>query len=119
MAVEEFHNSISYRLPAMLLTLCFPHTHIFDFLGGPRFNATLVGEPTGGRPNCYGELIGFKLPNSNLQVNCSTKYFRQSRDDDPPSRDPDITVARSWEDCLAGRDPVMETVLAEDAPAIK
>jgi hypothetical protein len=92
MAAEGFHNS-------------------FSETPGSHFNATLVGEPTGGKPNGYGEVKIFKLPNSKLQVACSTKYFRPIKDGDPPSLQPDVTVTRSWEDYLAGRDPVLEAVL--------
>ena len=94
MAAEEFHNSFQ-RFP------------------GPRFNAILVGEPTGGKPNCYGDVLVFKLPNSNLQVRYSTKHFHLTNDGDPRSREPDITATCSWEDYLAGRDPVMEAVLRQ------
>jgi Peptidase family S41 len=37
-------------------------------------NATLVGEPTGGTPNSYGEVLSFRLPFSNLVIGYSTKY---------------------------------------------
>lgn len=93
MAAEEFYNSYSEK-------------------AGPHFQATLVGEPTGGKPNCYGDIGVFGLPNSGLQVRYSKKYFRLTKDGDPPSREPDITVTRSWEDYLAGRDPVLDAVIS-------
>ncbi len=46
-------------------------------------NPILVGEPTGGKPNSYGEISSFLLPNSGLVVNYSTKYFEQVSGDPP------------------------------------
>src|SRR5436309_2866026 len=36
---------------------------------------TFVGEPTGGRPNSYGQVQSFALPNSGLIVSYSSQYF--------------------------------------------
>lgn len=79
-----------------------------------RTEATLVGEPTGGRPNHYGEVRTFALPNSKLVVSYSTKYFKQSRED-TPSLMPDLTVELTSADYFAGRDPVIEAILAYPA----
>jgi len=73
--------------------------------------ATLVGQPTGGKPNCYGESPYFRLPNSQMEVHYCTKNFRLIPNADPPSLDPDIRVALSLKDFLAGRDPVLEAAL--------
>ena len=35
-----------------------------------------VGEPTGGKPNNFGEIKTFSLPNSGLTVRYSTKYIQ-------------------------------------------
>jgi hypothetical protein len=72
--------------------------------------AILVGEPTGQRPNAYGEVKNFTLPHSKIVVNYSTKYF-QTMPGDPPSLAPDYVVERSSKDFLDGRDPVLEWVL--------
>jgi hypothetical protein len=72
--------------------------------------ATLVGEPTGGRPNHFGETRTFTLPNSGMSIQHSTKYFRmQDKDDD--ALYPDVRVEVRAADYGAGRDPVMEEVL--------
>ena len=39
-------------------------------------NAIFIGEPTGGKPNCYGEVERFKLNNSACTVCYSTKYYK-------------------------------------------
>jgi len=72
--------------------------------------AILVGEPTGQRPNAYGETRTMTLPHSKLTVQYSTKYFK-TMDGDPPSLDPDIQVEPSSRDYANGRDPVLERVL--------
>jgi hypothetical protein len=74
--------------------------------------ATFVGEPTGGRPNHYGEVKTFILPNSQLTVSYSTKYFQRLADEDPESLVPDIAVPFNFEDWRQGRDPYLEAILA-------
>ncbi len=72
--------------------------------------AILVGEPTGQRPNSYGEIKTMTLPHSKLPVQYSTKYFK-TMDGDPPALNPDIPVECSSSDYASGRDPVLERVL--------
>jgi len=80
-----------------------------DFRDG--LQAILVGEPTGNKPNHYGQASLFELPNSKLEVQYSTKHFQLVKADDPPAFYPDVPVAVSLQDFLAGRDPVLEAVL--------
>ena len=80
------------------------------------YGALLVGEPTGGKPNAYGEVKGFELPHSKLLVQYSTKYFDQVPGD-PASVEPDLVAPLSWAHWSAGRDPVLEAVLARELPA--
>ncbi|MCG3161240.1 MAG: hypothetical protein JMDDDDMK_02391 [Acidobacteria bacterium] len=72
--------------------------------------AILIGEPTGQRPNAYGEVKTMTLPHSKLLVQYSTKYFK-TMDGDPPTLTPDILVERSSWDYASGRDPVLERAL--------
>ncbi len=76
-----------------------------------RTEAILVGEPTGQKPNAYGEIERFELPNSKLAVQYSTKFF-QVVEGDPSALVPDLHVATSAADYFAGRDRVMEAVLS-------
>lgn len=80
----------------------------FDLLN--RGGATLVGEPTGGKPNAYGEVLQFPLPATRLMINHSTKYFTLAPGD-PPSLEPLIQVSISSSDYFANRDPVLEAML--------
>ena len=75
-------------------------------------NAVLVGEPTGGRPNSYSENDEFRLPNSNLEVSYSTRYYK-FQDTDTPAVMPDKVIEPSWESYPSGRDMVMEWILTQ------
>lgn len=63
-------------------------------------NATLIGEPTGGKPNCYGEVERFVLPNSKFVVSYSTKYYKLVEDDSILALYPDVKIIRSINDCI-------------------
>jgi hypothetical protein len=72
-------------------------------------DATFVGEATGGKPNHFGEVKRFQLPESKLRVSYSTKYFKRT-EDDPDSLHPDVTIETSFEDFRRGIDPVYEWI---------
>jgi hypothetical protein len=74
--------------------------------------AVFAGEPTGGKPNHYGEVQMFLLPISGLAVTYSVKYFRVV-DGDPESLAPDILVEPELADHLKKTDPVLEKVFSE------
>lgn len=74
-------------------------------------HAILVGEPTGEKPNSYGEVRTLDLPNSHLAVAYTVKYFRLMKDADPAALFPDIQVPRSLDDYLNGRDPILDAAL--------
>jgi hypothetical protein len=69
--------------------------------------AALFGEPTGGKPNHFGEVRTFELPNSRITVQYSTKYFK-TQDHDTPGVMPDVPVDMSSSDFIAARDPVLQ-----------
>ncbi len=69
--------------------------------------AVLVGEPAGQRPNHFGEVQAFTLPNSGVTVTYSTRWF-ETLLDDPPELLPDVRVHTTFADYLAGRDPVFD-----------
>jgi len=73
--------------------------------------AILVGEPVGEKLNSYGEVRELTLPNSQVVVQYSTKFFKIASGD-PETYEPDITVPRSLAEALAGRDPALEAALA-------
>ena len=121
--IRSLKNGIKAR-PALL-------SHLYVLIGPGTFSAaqdnaidlrrnlhaTLVGEATGEKPNGYGEVKWFRLPNSKVFVQYSTRYQRTMKDADPPALEPDIGVVRTLEDALNGRDPVLDAALhAEPRP---
>lgn len=78
-----------------------------------RTHAILVGEPSGGRPNHYGEVKSFELKHSRLTVTYSTKHFRMISGD-PETIRPELAVPLTSADYFAGRDPVLEAIQAFD-----
>ncbi|HYJ90778.1 MAG TPA: hypothetical protein VEV84_05695 [Pyrinomonadaceae bacterium] len=101
------------------------HGHLFAITGRRTFSAgmanvadfrndlhaILVGEPTGARPNGYQENRGFDLPNSHLPVSYSIELYHFS-DNDTPGIIPDKLIVPDWRSYVAGRDPVLEWILA-------
>ena len=78
--------------------------------------AILVGEPTGGGPNQYGDARTLPLAHHpELLVRISTRYHVFGEPDDARlATDPDVLVELSSADYFAGRDPVLERALAHD-----
>jgi hypothetical protein len=74
-------------------------------------SATLLGEPTGEKPNSYGEIRHLKLPNSQLEIQYSTRFFQMVKGD-PVAIMPDVGIEPTFADFASGRDPVLEYVLA-------
>jgi hypothetical protein len=77
-----------------------------------RAGAVLVGEPSAGRPNHYGEVKSMRLPHSGMRVFYSTKYFsRYEKDTD--ALYPDISARWSFADITTWNDEAMEAVRAQ------
>ena len=74
----------------------------------------LVGEPTGGSGNGYGELKSMTLPNSGATVNYATKYFISPITTD--SVIPDWSIPFYSRDSFARHDPFLAAALAGVAP---
>lgn len=102
-----------------------PRTKIYVVLGRETFSsailnaldfkrltsAVFIGEETAGKPNHFGEVRSFQLPASGLQVNHSTKYFKNS-DEDVNTFKPDVVLEPLFSDFIKGIDPVYEWVKA-------
>jgi uncharacterized protein (TIGR03437 family) len=79
----------------------------------------VIGEPTGGAPGGYGNVLPFALPSSQLAGQYSTQFFaRPDYIPDGPSFAPDIAVPVRSTDYFARFDPVLAAILArwEGAP---
>jgi len=72
-------------------------------------NAIFVGEPTGSKPNHFGEVKSFKLPSSGLVVDHSTKTFRLV-DDDPNTFEPEILIRFTAEETFSAHDQALQAI---------
>jgi len=69
----------------------------------------LVGEDTSGKPNHFGEVNRFVLPESRLIVSYPTRYF-VLLEKDPPAIKPDVETPLGFESYSKGIDPAMELI---------
>jgi hypothetical protein len=115
--IEGLKSRKSLSAEGRLYALIGPVTYSSGLMAAMDFrdelHAILVGEPTGGKPNSFGEVKRATLPNSNLAIYYPTKYFRPISDNDPASVMPDVPVRLTLEDFLAGRDPILEAALSD------
>jgi len=81
-------------------------------------NALLVGEPTGGAPNQYGDARDVDLPHHpELLVRISTRYHAFGGPSDARlTHEPDLPVPLASQDYFKGRDPVLERALQHREP---
>ncbi len=81
-----------------------------------KMGAMLIGESTGGKPNCYGEVLRIKMEHSGSVINYSTKYYHLIEDDSMPSLLPDVMIAYTIQDYLNLADPCMDYLLSATIP---
>ena len=74
-------------------------------------NATFVGEPTGGKPNSYGDNTPIEAPNSKLKVFVSTLWWQdQDPRDTRPWIAPEVAADMASRDYIQGIDPAMKAI---------
>jgi hypothetical protein len=76
-----------------------------------------VGEPTGSKPNHFGDSRKVQLPNTNLTLRISSLYWQWSPTDDRPWISPHIEASPSRRAALDGHDPAMEAILEIVSPS--
>lgn len=75
--------------------------------------AIFAGERTGARPNLYGDTNTLHLPNSRITVRISTRYWPFAGEEDTRAWiDPAMSIPLTSTDYFAGRDPVLDAVIA-------
>lgn len=72
-------------------------------------NAFLIGEPTSGNINHYGEVRGFSLPKSKIVMAYSTRYWETWKGKKGPLK-PDIAVNYSIKNYIEGKDEALMQV---------
>ena len=75
-------------------------------------NAIIVGEATSGKPNHFGEVKSFILPNSKIKTYYSTKYFKRT-ENNTKTITPDIKIVNSFTDFKAGKDNILSWILKQ------
>jgi tetratricopeptide (TPR) repeat protein len=75
-------------------------------------NAVFVGEPTGGKPNHFGDSRRITLPNSGVTVRVSTLWWQQDERDRRLWTAPQVAADLTSADYRANRDPALRAALA-------
>ena len=75
-------------------------------------NALVVGEPTGGAPNQWGDRIPIELPRAGLTVYVAAEWVEVAPGERRLAVEPDVRVEPTAADVLAGRDPVLARAVA-------
>ena len=81
-----------------------------------RVGAIIIGEPTAGKPNCYGEIQRFQLPNSKLTITYSTEFYKLIDSDKVLSLIPDVTKVVSFDEYARNIDPCMDYICFPRGP---
>jgi hypothetical protein len=77
----------------------------------------LVGEPTGGSPNHFGDAEALELPHSGLTLTVSSRQHMDAPGDRRLSIEPRIRVPVSSADYFSNRDPALDAALADPGPS--
>ena len=75
--------------------------------GDAKAGIRLVGEAPGGGLNMYGDVKVVTLPASRIVVLISARYHERAPGDDRLALEPTVPAEVTWEDYVAGRDPVL------------
>jgi len=86
-------------------------TNVTDFRR--ETEATVVGEPTGARPNGYQENYWFVLPFSQIRGSCATLKYRFQPEMDSPAVFPDHRIDPDWSRFRAGEDAAINWILKQ------
>ena len=98
--------------------------HLFVIVGRDTFSSALlnvyylkyhsaaifIGETTGGKPNCYGEVKYLSLASSGLAILYSTQYYELIEDNSQLSFEPDVVKEVTFQDYRNHVDPCLEWI---------
>jgi hypothetical protein len=73
----------------------------------------LVGEPTGGSPNHFGDPVKLQLPHSKLTLAISSLYHNDAPGDNRTTIRPKYFAPLSSKDYFSGRDPALEAIVSD------
>jgi hypothetical protein len=117
--VRPLRELASLNQKGRLFVLIGPQTFSAAMSNAAHFRAQtaalLVGAPIGEKPNSYQESRRTKLPNSQLMLSHSVRFYRFKEGGENRIR-PDHEILPTWPEYKAGRDLVLEWVLAQKVP---
>lgn len=107
--IRKTNNDIKEKFKGKLYVLTsnttFSSARTFAVIIKDNLLGTIVGEPTGGKPSSYGNVLRFKMPNSKIKFSLSTKKFiRPNENIDEDSVYPDVEVNTTIDDIIKGED---------------
>lgn len=74
-------------------------------------NVVFIGEPSGSRPNHFGDSESYELPHGDLTLSVSSIYWEDAGEhDDRDALHPDVLVRETSTDWLTWSDPVLQAL---------
>ncbi|MEO0338822.1 MAG: hypothetical protein AAF242_06385 [Bacteroidota bacterium] len=111
--IEELSGIEEINQKGKLFVAISQHTFSSAVINAMNFrqgtNAILLGAPSGGSPNHYGEVRTLTLPNTKMEIYHSTNYFKYI-EEDLEAVVPDEMVPTRFLDIAKGVDPIYEYV---------
>lgn len=113
MMINAYQQSNELKLITLISELTFSSGVMNAIQLKYGLNSVLIGTPTGGNVNGYGELQQFNLNHFPYTVSYCVKYFEMITGYEKDSLYPDINVEVKFNDLMQGKDACIETALAE------
>lgn len=108
--LKKLKDNKKFKVYILIGNKTFSSALLNAYDGKNELDAVLVGEPTGGNLNAYGEVKSFDLPYSGFSIDYSTKYFELVKGYDKDALYPDIESSMKLKDYINGVDSVVQTV---------
>lgn len=113
MMIDTYQQSNELKLITLISELTFSSGVMNAVQLKYGLDAILIGTPTGGNVNGYGELQQFNLNYFPYTVNYCVKYFEMISGYEKDSLYPDIDVEINYKDIMQGIDSCIKIALAE------
>lgn len=111
--IDAYQQSNELKLITLISELTFSSGVMNAIQLKYGLNAVLIGTPSGGNVNGYGELQQFNLNYFPYTVNYCVKYFEMISGYEKDSLYPDIEVEVNYKDIMQGIDSCIEIAIAE------
>lgn len=74
-------------------------------------STTLIGEPTGGSPQMFGNVVYIQSPNKNIKLRVAVDYFDNYPNYEYDAIMPDVVIEKTIEDYREHKDPVRDYII--------